>query len=296
MAWERRRLLAGCAAAALTVTLAVSACEASTPYLSRPTASGAPYFDGITATRAGYVQTMLSNEMAMRPLDEGGLDQVVQGYGGGYVLSVSASGTMYTGTEQHTADVVLGVTPVQDHMQGEGYTGAAAVQCYRYSIGYYPYQVGYVPIACPAPDSPADEERGAQAWAAGLGAAEAYSGYGPGTVPASLAQAEALLAPVLRQATAGTGGLRAAGPESPSDFATGTDLGAGVRYGTAIAALAVPLSNGTCAYVGFGYTIDNDGSRQLTFGGTISPWRAACNGQAALGAVAPFSVDPGAGG
>ena len=78
-------------------------------------------------------------------------------------------------------------------------------------------------------------------------------------------------------------------------FAVGTDRQQGNLYGTAIATLAVPLSNGTCADVRFGYAIENDGTRQLAFSGAVAPWHAACTGQAALAAGVPFSVDPGAG-
>jgi hypothetical protein len=296
MAWKRWRLLACGAGAAMTVTLGLSACTAGAPYLVQPTTSGAAYGDAVTATRAGYVRMMLSNYMSVGPLDIGGLDQVVQGYGGGYLLSLSAAGAMYSGTEQHTTDVLLGVTSVQDHMQGEGNVGAAAVECYQYRIGYYPYLVSYAPIACPAPDSLADEEQGAGEWGAGLAAAQQLQGDQPGTVPASLAQAEALLAPVQRRVAAAAGAIKQAGPENQSDFAIGIDRLADQDNGTAFAALAVPLSNGTCAYVRFGYLIETDGTRRLSFGGAISPWRAACTGRAALAAVAPFSVDPSAGG
>jgi len=58
----------------------------------------------------------------------------------------------------------------------------------------------------------------------------------------------------------------------------------------------VPLSNGTCGYVDFGIAIENDGTRQLSFAGAVSPWHAACTGQAARAASVPFSVDPRAGG
>jgi hypothetical protein len=115
-------------------------------------------------------------------------------------------------------------------------------------------------------------------------------------VPASLAQAETVLAPVQRRAVPQAGPIRPAGPESPSDFAVGTERQPGRWYGTPVAALAVPLSNGTCGYVDFGIAIENDGTRQLSFAGAVSPWHAACTGQAARAASVPFSVDPRAGG
>ncbi|HUC24575.1 MAG TPA: hypothetical protein VMA73_17845 [Streptosporangiaceae bacterium] len=298
MAGKRWRSITLSAGVALIVCLGAAACAATTPaWLMRPVASGtSPHWDSITATRAGYVQTMLGNSMGQAALSEGGLDDLVQGYGGGYVMSVSASGSTSAGTEQHVVDVVLGVTSVRDHMQGEGYFGPAAVECYRYRIGYYSYLISYAPIACP-PDSPVAEQRDAQDWAAGLVAAEdLFSAQEPGAVPTSLTRAEALLAPVQRKATAQAGGITPAGQENPSLFAVGTDRQQGNLYGTAIAALAVPLSNGTCADVRFGYAIENDGTRQLAFSGAISPWHAACTGQAALAAAVPFSADPGAGG
>jgi hypothetical protein len=282
---------------ALSVSLGGVGCEATTPSLTRPVASGtSSYFDSITATRAGYVRTMLGNSMSMGSLGEGGLDSVVQGYGGGYVLSVSASGSPSAGTEQHVADVVLGVTSVQDHMQGEGYVGSAAVECFRYRIGYASYLISYARIACPS-DGAVAEQRHAQDWAAGLFAAkDLFSAVEPGVVPTSLARAEALLAPVRRRAAAWAGGITPAGKENPSLFAVGTDRQRGSLYGTAIATLAVRLSNGTCADVLFGYAIENDGSRLLAFSGAVAPWNAACTSQAALAAGAPFSLDPGAGG
>jgi len=298
MAGKRWRSIALSAGVALNACLGAVACTATTPaWLAQPVASGtSSHWDSITASRAGYVQTMLGNSMGMGTLSEGGLDNLVQGYGGGYVLSVSASGSPSAGTEQHVADVVLGVTSVQDHMQGEGYFGSAAVECFRYRIGYHSYQVSYAPIACP-PDSPVAEQRHAQDWAAGLAAAEyLFSAEEPGTVPTSLTRAEALLAPVERRAAAQAGGITPAGQESPSLFAIGTDRQQGNLYGTAIATLAVPLSNGTCADVRFGYAIENNGTRQLAFSGAVAPWHAACTGQAALAAAVPFSADPRAGG
>jgi hypothetical protein len=295
MAGKRWRSIVLSACLALIVCLGCVACMVTIP--PGPVAGGtSSYWDSITASRAGYVQTMLGNYMSMGSLDEGGLDEVVQGYGGGYVLSVSASGSALAGTEQHVADVLLGVTSVQDRMQGEVDFEAAAIECYRYRIGYVPYLTSYVPIACPA-DSVIAEQRHAQVWTAGLFAAEdLFSAEEPGTVPTSLTGAEALLAPVERRAAAQAGGVRQAGQENPSLFTVGIDRQQGNLYGTPIATLAVPLSNGTCADVGFGYTIENDGTRQLVFGGAVAPWRAACTGQAALAAVVPFSADPGAGG
>ena len=168
MAGKRWRSIVLSAGVALIVCLGAVACVTRTPWLTQPVASGSSsYFDSITATRAGYVQTMLSNSMSMVTLSEGELDALVQGYGGGYVLSVSESGSTYAGTELHVVDVVLGVTSVQDHMQGEGYTGFAAVECFRYRIGDVPYLISYAPIACP-PDSPVAEQRHAQDWAAAL--------------------------------------------------------------------------------------------------------------------------------
>jgi hypothetical protein len=297
MAGKRWRPIALFAGVALNVCLGAVACAATTPWLTQPVASGtSSYFDSITATRAGYVQMMLGNSMSMGALSEGRLDALVQGYGGGYVLSVSGSGSTYAGTELHVVDVVLGVTSVQDHMQGEGYSGSAAVECFRYRIGDVPYLISYAPIACP-PDSPVAEQRHAQDWAAGLYAAEdLFSAEEPGAVPTSLAGAEALLAPVQRRAEAQAGGITPAGQESPSLFAVGTDRQQGNLYGTAFATLAVPLSNDTCADVRFGYAIENDGARRLAFSGAVAPWHAACTGQAALAAGVPFSGDPGAGG
>jgi hypothetical protein len=295
MAGKRWRSIALSAGLAVNVCLGAVACGATLP--PGPVTSGtSSYWDSITASRAGYVQMMLGNSMGMGALGEGGLDDVVQGYGGGYVLSVSASGTTSAGTEQHVADVVLGVTSVQDRMQGEVTFGAAAVECFRYSIGYAPYLISYASIACPA-DSLAAEQSHAEDWAAGLFAAEAlFSAEEPGAVPTSLTRAEALLAPGQRRAAAQAGGITPTGRENPSLFAVGTERQQGNLYGTAIAALAVPLSNGTCADVRFGYAIENDGTRQLAFSGAVAPWHAACTGQSALAAAVPFSTDPGAGG
>jgi hypothetical protein len=48
--------------------------------------------DPITAQRAGYVATMLSNSYASGPETESGIMSVIAGYGGGYVTDASLSG------------------------------------------------------------------------------------------------------------------------------------------------------------------------------------------------------------
>jgi hypothetical protein len=91
-------------------------------------------------------------------------------------------------------------------------------------------------------------------------------------------------------------GPRPAGSLTPSEFATGTDLAPGSEYGTATAALALPLTNGVCVYVSFSYTTQNDGTRAMVPAGWAAPWQAPCTGQAALAGTEPMSADPSAGG
>jgi hypothetical protein len=222
---------------------------------------------------------------------------VVLGYGGGYVLSVSAAGQPYSEHEMHVVDVALGGNDVVDHMQGETYFGPAATLCYRYRIGYHSYLVSYAPISCAVVGAPVNQQGASTTWGQAMYAAQSlFRGDVPrGTVPASLAQAEALLGHVPRHASASFPAVPAGKLSSPG-FATGTDLAGDSEYGTRTAALAVPLTNGTCAYVSFGYTIEGDGTRVMVSNGWAAPWHATCDGQAALAASIPFSADPRSGG
>jgi hypothetical protein len=193
--------------------------------------------------------------------------------------------------------VALGVDNVIDHMQGETYFGPAVALCYRYRIGYHSYLVSYAPVSCAAVGAPVNQQDAAITWEQAMTAAESQFGRDipRGTVPASLAQAEALLGH-LRQRASATSPVVPAGKLTPADFATGTDLAGGSEYGTRTAALAVPLTTRTCAYVSFGYTVANDGTRVLVTKGWAAPWHATCDGKAALAASIPFSADPRAGG
>jgi hypothetical protein len=286
--------------------LALSGCASSGPVAGNVSVAGggpvaapsdASQLDSVTATRAGYVLMMLGNVMGTQALDGGALNDVVLGYGGGYVLSVSAASQPYSEHEMHVVDVALGVTNVIDHMQGEAYFGPAAALCYRYRIGYHYYLVSYASISCAAVGAPVNQQGAGLTWEQAMTAAESLfdNNVPRGTVPASLAQAEALLGHLPRRASA-TAPAVPAGKLTPSDFATGTDLAGGSEYGTRTAALAVPLTTGICAYVSFGYTIESSGTRDLVSRGWAAPWHATCYGQAARAASIPFSADPHAGG
>ena len=249
-----------------------------------------------TAARAGYVQLMLGNAMGTTALGEGGVDDVVMGYGGGIVLSVSVSGVSGTPDGLHIVDVALGVTAVTDHVQDETYGGATAIQCYRFTIGYYSYLTSYSPISCPALGSATSMRAAARRWDATMTAAESLFtiNIANEAVPVTLAAVRHLLGSADLPIPAGNrrSAIGPARQPQPGDFAAGSTW----------SALAVPLTNGGCVYVSFRVTTDENpqsvglGNRALTGTGWAAPEDAACNGTAALEASVQYSADPYAGG
>jgi len=83
---------------------------------------------------------------------------------------------------------------------------------------------------------------------------------------------------------------------TPADFAAGATSTEGGLYGPRIAALAVPLSKGTCAYVAFSSKVLTDSASQTLAAGWLAPLRANCTGSAALAASRAYTVDPAEGG
>jgi hypothetical protein len=250
-----------------------------------------------TTTRAGYVEQMLGNYSGIGALGGDSLDQVVTEYGGGYVLSESEYGTAGQSYDVHVAVVVLGVGAATSHMQGETYTGPAGIACYRFRIAY-PREISYVPVTCPAPSGQSAVDTAWARWTAGYDlATEVFTNYSTRPVPGSLAAAIRLLARadhyVLTEATPVT---HPDGHLTPADFAAGTASTEGGLFGPRIAALAVPLSNGTCAYVGFSSMVLANSTSQTQATAWLAPLRARCTGTAALAASRAYTLNPAEGG
>jgi hypothetical protein len=222
---------------------------------------------GATVARAGYVEQMLGNYSGVGALGGDSLDQVVTEYGGGYVLSESQYGRAGQPDDVHVAVVVLGVGAVSWPMQGENYTGPAGITCYRFRIAY-PRAISYAPIACPAPSGQNAADAAWARWTAGYDLASgAFTTYSTRPVPGSLAAAIRLLAradqDMLTAATPVTG---PDGHLTSADFAAGATSTEGGLDGPRIAALAVPLSNGTCAYAAFSSKVLTDSTSQTLEG------------------------------
>jgi len=238
--------------------------------------------DPITLQRADYLDIMLSNVYASGPLTQGAIMSVISGYGGGYVTTTSQSGTMGTPTQKLTLDVVLGGGSVKNGMQGEGDFAPSGIACFTYTVGYYGYAGNATEVACPASLTQASAQATAQRQLTTEADAAAYQ-TSLTSVPASLTAAEAAikLPPATRVAM------------KAMDFAT--------RSG--IAALAIPQSSGSCAYVVFRKITSTvvGGGTATVYSGIVSkawaaPTDATCDGKGALSAAAFLSVDRGAGG
>jgi hypothetical protein len=135
-------------------------------------------------------------------------------------------------------------------------------------------------------------------WTAGYDlATAAFTTYSTRPVPGSLAAAIRLLARADQDMlTVATPVTHPDGHLTLADFAAGTTSTEGGLYGPRIAALAVPLSNGTCAYVAFSSKVLTNSTSQTLAGGWLAPLRANCTGAAALVASRAYTVDPAEGG
>jgi hypothetical protein len=252
---------------------------------------------GATTARAGYVEQMLGSYSGTGALGGDSLDQVVTEYGGGYVLSESEHGSAGQANDAHVAVVVLGVGAAAWHMQGETYNGPAGIACYRFRIAY-PREISYSPIACPAPSGQNAIDAAWARWTAGYDlATSAFTTYSPRPVPRRLAAAIRLLARADHDVlTAATPVAHPDGHLTLADFAAGTTSTEGGLFGPRIAALAVPLSNGTCAYVAFTSQVLANSTSQTLSAAWLAPLRSECTGAAALAASRAYTVNPAEGG
>ena len=257
------------------------------------TSGGLNSADPITAQRAGYVATMLSNSTSSGPETESGIMSVIAGYGGGYVTDASMSGAAGP-TEKLTLAVVLGAGSVRNSMQGETDMSPAGIACFTFTVGYYGNDDTKSQVACPSSLTTAAAQATATRQIAEQVDSEHYNTtIASGSIPTTLAAAEKLIGldgPAGASATAGV---------TAADFATGTDA---VQH-RPDAALALPQSGGGCIYVIYRWVqISKVG------GGTAStsdfpltrawaaPTEAACSGTAALSAAAFLTYDRYAGG
>ncbi|HEU5331411.1 MAG TPA: hypothetical protein VFU73_01565 [Actinocrinis sp.] len=249
--------------------------------------------DPITAQRAGYVATMLSNSTASGPETESGIMSVIAGYGGGYVTHASLSGAPGP-TQKLTLAVVLGGGSIRNSMQGETDMDPAGVACFTFTVGYYDTEGTESQAACPSSLTTADARATATRQIAEQVDAERYdTTIASGEMPATLTAAEQLIG------LGGPAGASAAASVTAVDFATGTD---GVQH-KPDAALALPQSGGGCVYViyrwvqisrvggGMASTSDYPLTRAWA-----APTDAACTGAAALSAGAFLTSDRYAGG
>jgi hypothetical protein len=275
---RRAARVMGWAVAAVAVVIAMSGCltdpQAETPAQVRK--------------QAGMVSLMISSAMGTGQLTEADLIQIVEGNGGGYVAAITRSGRAGTASARTTVHAVLGTNDVSGNGSPDGLgqpvADTPAVLCYRFTVGYYPYQVWQADEACPRP--------GAAGGLAATATAEAHRVWSAQNaivklpqpaltqiraVPVSLSQAQHLLG-LDRHARQAAGIL----PLTASAFAAG--------HGRA--ALALRLRAGGCIYLGLPDNPDGGGLP----GPWLGPVLAPCTGAAALAASGWISINPAAGG
>ncbi len=234
------------------------------------------------------VSLMISNAMGTSQITEADLIQIVESDGGGYVTMITRSGRAGTAGERTIVHAVLGTNAVSAAGPGGlGKPGVAtsAVLCYRFTVGYYPYQVWQAQQACPQPRS------GTAGGFAATALAQASQVYSAQTAianlpraalgqvraaPMSLSQAQRLLG-LNRRARRQAGIL----PLTASGFAAGHGRDA----------LALRLRGGGCIYLSL-----PDNPHGGLPGPWLSPVQAVCTGAAATGASGWISVNPTAGG
>jgi len=203
------------------------------------TATGLNSADPITAQRAEYVASMLSDSYASGPETQSGIMSVIAGYGGGYVTHASLSGAAGP-TQKLTLTAVLGGGSVRNSMQGETDMDPSGVACFTFTVGYYGNDDTKSQVACPSSLTIAAARATATRQIAEQVDSELYNTtIASGSIPTTLAAAEKLIA---------LGGPEGSSPVpgvTMADFATGTDA---VQH-RPDAALALPQSGGGCVYV-----------------------------------------------
>jgi hypothetical protein len=238
--------------------------------------------------QAGAVSLMISSAMGTGQLTEAGLIQIVEGDGGGYVTAITRSGRALTASERTTVHAVLGTSIASGAGTTDGLgkpvAGTPAVLCYRFTVGYYPYQVWQANEPCPRPGATGGFAATATAEAGRVWSAQNAIARLPRpalaqirAAPVSLSQAQHLLG-------LDRHGRKAAGilPLTASAFEAG--------HGRA--AVALRLRQGGCIYLGLP---DNPHGEGLP-GPWLSPVLAPCTGAAALAASGWISNNPAAGG
>ena len=249
--------------------------------------------DPITAQRAQYVTTMLSNSYTAGPETESGIMSVITGYGGGYVTDASLSGA--PGPKQTlTLAVVLGGGKVLNGMQGETDMNSSGIACFTYTVGYYDYTGSENKATCPSSlTTPSADATAARQIAEEATSAHYDTQTPSNSIPSTLAAAKQAIGLGSPESATATAGLTAA------DFATGTDA---VQH-KPDAALALPQVGGGCIYVVYRWIRKSragggtSGSADTaTANSWAAPTDAACTGAAALGAGAFLTVDRYAGG
>ena len=240
-------------------------------------------------TQASHVSLMISNAMGTRQLTEADLIEIVESNGGGYVTAITRSGRAGM-SERTVVHAVLGTSIVTAAGSvpglGRPLGGAVTVLCYRFTVGYVPYQVWQAQEPCPR------SRPGAAGGFADAATAQASQVFSADNVifklpRAALAQVQA--APTSLSRARQLLGLdwharRVAGllPLTARQFAT--------SHGRA--ALALRLRAGGCIYLSLP---DNPHGGGLP-GPWLSPVRAPCTGASALAASGWISNNPAAGG
>jgi hypothetical protein len=238
--------------------------------------------------QAGLVSLMIGSAMGTGQLTEADLIQIVESDGGGYVTAITRAGRARTASERTIVHAVLGTSVTSGNGSADGLgkpvAETPAVLCYRFTAGYYPYQVWQSGEPCPRPGATGGFAATATAEASRVGSARNAIAKLPQAAlaqvraaPVSLAQAQHVLG-LDRRARQAAGIL----PLTASAFAAG--------HGRA--ALALRLHAGGCIYLSLPDNPDGGGLP----GPWLSPVLAPCTGAAALAASGYISSNPAAGG
>jgi hypothetical protein len=241
-------------------------------------------------SQAGQVALMIGSQMGASRLTEASLIQIVESNGGGYVTAITRSGRAGTASERTVVHAVLGTSIVAggggSGGLGKPVGGTPAIRCYRFTVGYYPYQVRQAQEPC---NPPAQASAGGFAAMATTAASRVWSAQNSISKLPPPAQAAINTAPVSRSQAARVLGLdrhasRVAGilPITAGQFAVG--------HGRA--GVALQLRAGGCIYLSLPDNPQADGLP----GPWLGPVHAPCTGAAALAASGWISSDPTAGG
>lgn len=239
-------------------------------------------------TQASNVSLMISNAMGMRQLTEADLIEIVESNGGGYVTAITRSGQAGL-SERTVVHAVLGTSIVTAAGSvpglGRPLGGAVTVLCYRFTVGYVPYQVWQAQEPCrqSRPDLAGGFADTATAQASQVFSADNAVFKLPRAALAQVRTAPASLSRARRLLGLDSHARRVAGllPLTATQFAA--------SHGRA--ALALRLRAGGCIYLSL-----PDNPHGGLPGPWLSPVRAPCTGASALAASGWISNNPAAGG